>query len=134
MYNNYIHREYNILDKSTFLLLKDLITTIPWFDPIKIMDSYPYHMTKWDPQPIVGESWARVHSNPLNYNILLIVVSWNQHVLTKCFVQEASFIKPHSFSKYCTIFFYCQLPTIFYFLLISRQMIFLIVFCHNVKF
>ena len=32
------------------------------------MDSYPYHMTKWDLQPIVGESWARVHPDPLNYN------------------------------------------------------------------
>jgi hypothetical protein len=32
------------------------------------MDSYPYHMTKWDPQPIVGGSWARVHPDPLNYN------------------------------------------------------------------
>ena len=28
--------------------------------------------------------------------ILLIDVSWNQHVLIKCFVQEPSFIKPHS--------------------------------------
>jgi hypothetical protein len=32
------------------------------------MDSYTYHMTKWDLQPIVGGSWARVHPNPLNYN------------------------------------------------------------------
>jgi hypothetical protein len=32
------------------------------------MDSYPYHMTKWNPQPIVGRSWARVHPDPLNYN------------------------------------------------------------------
>jgi hypothetical protein len=26
------------------------------------MDSYPYHMIKWDPQPIVGGLWARVHA------------------------------------------------------------------------
>ena len=26
------------------------------------MDSYPYHMIKWDPQPTVGGSWARVHA------------------------------------------------------------------------
>ena len=32
------------------------------------MDSYSYHITKWDPQPIVGGSWARVHPDPLNYN------------------------------------------------------------------
>jgi hypothetical protein len=36
--------------------------------PIQIMDSYSYHMTKWDPQPIVGGSWAQVHPDPLNYN------------------------------------------------------------------
>ena len=35
------------------------------------MDSYTYHMTKWDPQPIVDGSWARVHPDPLNYNISL---------------------------------------------------------------
>ena len=32
------------------------------------MDNCPYHMTKWDPQPIVSGSWARVHPDPLNYN------------------------------------------------------------------
>ena len=66
--SNYIHREYNIIDKSTSLLLRDLITIIPWFDPIQIMDSYSYHMTKWDSQSIVDGSWARVHPDPLNYN------------------------------------------------------------------
>jgi hypothetical protein len=28
-YNNYIHREYNILDRSTSFLLRDLITHYP---------------------------------------------------------------------------------------------------------
>ena len=49
------------------------------------------------------------------------------------FVQEASFIKPHSLILFQNIvpFFYCQLPTFFYFLLIGKQMNFLIVFCHS---
>uniref|UniRef100_A0A2N9HLC4 Germin-like protein n=1 Tax=Fagus sylvatica TaxID=28930 RepID=A0A2N9HLC4_FAGSY len=28
------------------------------------MDSYSYHITKWDPQPIVGGSWARFCKDP----------------------------------------------------------------------
>jgi hypothetical protein len=52
----------------------------------------------------------------------------------KMFCTRSFFYKASFFFKILYHFFYCQLPTIFYFLLICRQMIFLIVFCHNVKF